>query len=124
MTAIKPILAACRSGYRSCGLPVAWPVIRLLDNHQFMADLTKLPRKYAKNIYLGVCYGEGGAKLARDCGLPTRWACALGGWKNRELLRNYKSACRLQIGRLCGDFRGCRSALSVSGDTCGLSGRF
>lgn len=57
----------------------------LLDNHQFMADLTKLPRKFAKNIYLGLCYGEGGAKLARDCGLPTRWACALGGWKNREL---------------------------------------
>lgn len=57
----------------------------LLDNHQFMADLTKLPRKFAKNIYLGLCYGEGGAKLARDCGLPTRWACAAGSWKNREL---------------------------------------
>jgi DNA polymerase I-like protein with 3'-5' exonuclease and polymerase domains len=29
-----------------------------LDNHQFMADLTQLPRKHAKNIYLGLCYGE------------------------------------------------------------------
>ena len=46
----------------------------LLDNHQFMADLTGLPRKQAKNIYLGLCYGEGGAKLCRELGLPTRWA--------------------------------------------------
>jgi DNA polymerase I-like protein with 3'-5' exonuclease and polymerase domains len=46
----------------------------LLDNHDFMAKLTGLKRKYAKNIFLGLCYGEGGAKLARDLGLPTRWA--------------------------------------------------
>ena len=45
-----------------------------LDNHQFMADITGIPRKPAKNIYLGVCYGEGGAKLSRELGLPTRWA--------------------------------------------------
>jgi len=44
------------------------------DNHQMMADLTGLPRKYAKNIFLGLCYGEGGAKLSSDLGLPTRWA--------------------------------------------------
>jgi hypothetical protein len=31
---------------------------------------------------------------------------------------------RLKTGRLCGDFRRFRSALSVSGDPCGLSGRF
>jgi hypothetical protein len=31
---------------------------------------------------------------------------------------------RLRIGRFCGDFRWYRSALSVSGDTCGLSARF
>ena len=53
-----------------------------LDNHQFMADLTGLPRKHAKNIYLGLCYGEGGAKLCRDLGLPTRWALVVG--KGRE----------------------------------------
>lgn len=54
-----------------------------LDNHQFMADLTGLPRKFAKNIYLGVCYGEGGAKLCRELGLPTRWAFGTrqDGWK-------------------------------------------
>ena len=43
-----------------------------MDNHQFMADLTGLPRKFAKNIYLGICYGEGGFKLAGELGLPTR----------------------------------------------------
>lgn len=56
-----------------------------LDNHQFMADLTGLPRKYAKNIYLGLCYGEGGAKLSRDCGLPTRWALASGRGRERRI---------------------------------------
>lgn len=56
-----------------------------LDNHQFMADLTGLPRKYAKNLYLGLCYGEGGAKLSRDCGLPTRWALASGRGRERRV---------------------------------------
>jgi len=42
-----------------------------LDNHQFMADLTGLKRTYAKDIFLGLCYGMGGAKLARNLGLPT-----------------------------------------------------
>jgi DNA polymerase I-like protein with 3'-5' exonuclease and polymerase domains len=67
------------------GLPKAQEAARAyhddptLDNHQFMSDLTGLPRKYAKCVYLGVCYGEGGAKLCRDLGLPTRWALA-GRW--------------------------------------------
>jgi DNA polymerase I-like protein with 3'-5' exonuclease and polymerase domains len=42
------------------------------DNHQMMADLTGLPRKQAKNIYLGLCYGMGGAKLSDELGLPTK----------------------------------------------------
>lgn len=45
-----------------------------LDNHDFMAQLTGLPRKSAKIVYLGLCYGEGGAKLCHDLGLPTAWA--------------------------------------------------
>jgi DNA polymerase I-like protein with 3'-5' exonuclease and polymerase domains len=45
-----------------------------IDNHQFMADLTGLPRKAAKTVYLGLCYGEGGAAMCDDLGLPTRWA--------------------------------------------------
>lgn len=44
------------------------------DNHQMMAELTGLPRKQAKNMFLGKCYGMGGAKLSRQLGLPTRWA--------------------------------------------------
>jgi DNA polymerase I-like protein with 3'-5' exonuclease and polymerase domains len=43
------------------------------DNHQMMADLTGLPRKQAKNIFLGLCYGMGQAKLAHEIGLPTDW---------------------------------------------------
>jgi DNA polymerase I-like protein with 3'-5' exonuclease and polymerase domains len=56
-----------------------------LDNHQFMAELTGVPRKEAKCIYLGLCYGEGGAKLCDDLGLPTRWACSTGGRGHREI---------------------------------------
>jgi DNA polymerase I-like protein with 3'-5' exonuclease and polymerase domains len=57
----------------------------LLDNHQFMADLTGLPRKFAKNVYLGLCYGEGGAKLSQDLGLPTRFAMASGRGRERRV---------------------------------------
>jgi DNA polymerase I-like protein with 3'-5' exonuclease and polymerase domains len=53
-----------------------------IDNHQFMADLTELPRKHAKNLYLGLCYGEGGAKLSRECGFSTRWAIGIGRGKD------------------------------------------
>jgi DNA polymerase I-like protein with 3'-5' exonuclease and polymerase domains len=43
------------------------------DNHAMMAELTGLPRKDAKNIFLGKCYGMGGAKLCHEVGLPTEW---------------------------------------------------
>lgn len=36
------------------------------------AKKLKLLRDPAKNIYLGICYGEGGPKLCRDLGLPTK----------------------------------------------------
>ena len=50
-----------------------------MDNHNFMTRITGLGekygwekgRKYAKTIYLGMCYGMGGAKLCRSLGLPT-----------------------------------------------------
>lgn len=38
--------------------------------------LYKKTRGQCKNIFLGLCYGEGGAKLANDLGLPTRWVVA------------------------------------------------
>lgn len=44
-----------------------------MDNHQMMADLCGIDRRPAKNIFLGLCYGMGGAKLARELGLPTKW---------------------------------------------------
>ncbi len=53
------------------------------DNHTMMARLvyglgddqepTKKQRTNAKIIFLGLCYGMGGAKLARSLGLPTKW---------------------------------------------------
>jgi len=47
------------------------------DNHWMMArmiwgaDATKAQRGQAKIIFLGLCYGMGGAKLCRNLGLPT-----------------------------------------------------
>jgi DNA polymerase I-like protein with 3'-5' exonuclease and polymerase domains len=41
------------------------------DNHQMMADLCGVPRKAAKELFLGKIYGMGGGKLARKLGLPT-----------------------------------------------------
>lgn len=43
------------------------------DIHQYAADLTGLPRKDAKQVYLGLCYGMKGAKFSRELNLPTRW---------------------------------------------------
>lgn len=53
------------------------------DNHTMMARLIygygddeapdKKHRTNAKIIFLGLCYGMGGAKLARNLGLPTKW---------------------------------------------------
>lgn len=53
------------------------------DNHTMMARIiyglgpdekpTKTQRTNAKIIFLGLCYGMGGAKLAHDLGLPTKW---------------------------------------------------
>lgn len=36
-------------------------------------DAFKQKRKYAKNIFLGLSYGMGGAKLCHDLGLPSAW---------------------------------------------------
>jgi DNA polymerase I-like protein with 3'-5' exonuclease and polymerase domains len=42
-----------------------------MDNHQFMAELTGIDRDNAKEIFLGRCYGMGGAKFCYKVGLPT-----------------------------------------------------
>lgn len=72
------------------------------DNHEMMTRLIhgdenvdnwkatdpkgkfKQYRGYSKNIFLGLCYGEGGAKLCEDIGQPTRWALQTGYGTNRE----------------------------------------
>lgn len=43
------------------------------DTHQMTADICSIPRKPAKEIYLGICYGMGGATMSRKLSLPTRW---------------------------------------------------
>lgn len=48
------------------------------DNHAMMAELCRIVRKEAKIIFLGKCYGMGGAKMCHSLGLPTRWT------ENRE----------------------------------------
>lgn len=44
------------------------------DNHQMMADMANIKRKFAKEIYLGLSYGMGGAKMCKKLGLPTMMA--------------------------------------------------
>lgn len=41
------------------------------DNHQMMSELTGIVRKKAKDLFLGECYGMGGAKLCHALHLPT-----------------------------------------------------
>lgn len=72
------------------------------DNHEMMTRLIhgdkqvdawiaeiskefKINRGYSKNIFLGLCYGEGGAKLCHDIGMPTRWAHISGWGKKRQI---------------------------------------
>ena len=43
---------------------------------------------------------------------------------HHPVLPNRRFPGRVKTGRFCGDFRRYRSALSISGDICGLSGRF
>lgn len=77
------------------------------DNHEMMTRLIhgdtqvdawlaekspnfKVNRGYSKNIFLGLCYGEGGAKLCHDIGKPTRWA-HISGWGQRRVLEYFEN---------------------------------
>lgn len=55
-----------------------------MDFHQMMADMAGIKRKPAKNIFLGLSYGMGGAKLCRDLGLPTVWRLQWGQGRQRR----------------------------------------
>ena len=45
----------------------------------------KVHRGYSKNIFLGLCYGEGGAKLCHDINKPTRWGVTVGWGRDRRI---------------------------------------
>lgn len=53
------------------------------DNHQLMAEMAGIERKPAKELFLGKCYGMGGAKLCTKLGLPTRWGVFFYGQKKQ-----------------------------------------
>lgn len=44
-----------------------------MDYHSMMESITGIPRKRAKDIFLGRCYGMGDAKLCKTVGVPTKW---------------------------------------------------
>lgn len=44
----------------------------------------KTNRAYSKDIFLGLCYGEGGAKLCHTLGFPTRWSLTTGWGRTRK----------------------------------------
>jgi DNA polymerase I-like protein with 3'-5' exonuclease and polymerase domains len=50
----------------------------------------KTQRGFSKAIFLGLCYGEGGAKLCHDIGKPTRWA-HISGWGQRRQVHFHDS---------------------------------
>lgn len=54
------------------------------DNHQLMADMSGVDRKPAKLLFLGKCYGMGGAKLCRKLDLPTRWGVFFYGQRGKQ----------------------------------------
>jgi DNA polymerase I-like protein with 3'-5' exonuclease and polymerase domains len=69
------------------------------DNHDMMTRMIygaevdtwdkakyKRMRGFCKEIYLGKCYGMGGAKLCRKLKLPTRWAVF---WQDRRKARSF-----------------------------------
>lgn len=51
----------------------------------------KQKRKYAKNIFLGLSYGMGGAKLCHDLGLPSVWRLSWKDGRSRRF-RDYDTA--------------------------------
>lgn len=90
------------------------------DNHEMMTRLIhgdaqvdawlaekspnfKVNRGYSKNIFLGLCYGEGGAKLCHDIGKSTRWALITGWGEMRRIehfdYRHEAMAARMQAGK-------------------------
>ena len=70
----KPLQGAAEMVRRYCDDPST-------DSHTMIAEISGLPRKYAKALGLGLMYGEGGAKMCRDMGLATIMRVMLKGRK-------------------------------------------
>lgn len=49
----------------------------------------KVNRGHAKNIFLGLCYGQGGPKLCGAIGMPTRWSL-ITGWGDRKRVEYFE----------------------------------
>lgn len=68
-------------------------------------DVFKKWRTDSKIVFLGLCYGEGGAKLCNDLGLPTRYSLSYGPYRNRtvEYFTSYYEAmnAKAEIGEKC-----------------------
>ncbi len=73
------------------------------DNHQMMADIAGVPRKAAKTLFLGLCYGMGVTTMCRQLGLevihqriedgPRMGATRIvAGAEGQELLRRFHNS--------------------------------
>lgn len=71
-----------------------------LDYHQWVADLTGLPRPKAKIINLGLAYGQGEASLAEDLGISREEAKKVLEKYHAEMpyLRGLKEICQRRAG--------------------------
>lgn len=83
-----------------------------LDNHHMMTELIhgeelikqwgsavyKQNRAYAKDIFLGLCYGEGGAKLCKELKLPTRFAL-IERWRGQRVVTYYPTRHKAMIAK-------------------------
>jgi hypothetical protein len=86
-------------------------------NRRERAHFAAPPLSSAKNSVSGRSFGD----WFDDCVGSSQFGTDR---LHHPVLRNRRSRRRVQIGRYCGYFRRYRSALSVSGDICGLSRRF
>jgi len=111
-------IAGCRGGRDMCHRYRSDPNA---DNHTIMAQMiagmavdwkpSKRERTIAKIIFLGLCYGMGGAKLCHDLGLPTTFTKSnrtgklieIAGTEGQALLQNFDQQVPFvkQLSKMC-----------------------
>lgn len=82
-----------------------------IDPHALMAEITGLERTPSKIIFLGLCYGEGGAKLCTQLGLPTRWCIR---YRESGAVEYYQTKAEVRRARL--NYDGEASYYEVAGE--------